>query len=528
MKIWPLAIYLSVVAFPCSTLLAEDNEGRNDSTPATAESAIEWALPFLSDHFAEATLVDFDQAGDGGIVLERLSEEWFESRTLPPSVVKHLERYLILSDFQDLEPDHLSDVYVLRFKAKPTPEQIELLRRHFYLPYAWAPTVDGLDVFVGHPDRIAILRRREGGEGQLVKIMQSAGPAAVTRTYYNNQTAKQKLRDDIELAKQMDSKKVPWLELKRQLRWMQLSLTLQPQFKVKLRWQAKSNKVAEAVKTGIGERLTQLQEIAKPMDEAPPEAWQPLVHNARVKLIQSGIVSQDKQRIKFDSKLSPELSAKAYRTLNTAFALSDQRAERMATMKKVGMGILLFADRFGESMPRDICDTNGKPLMSWRVFILPVMDGGGKIYEQLRLDEPWDSPHNAPLLKQIDPRMFASNPKTPDGHADTLRVLGKGFGFVHGDPHKMVVFQDVTDGLHYTPMLVEVSPERSVPWAKPADYEWDPQKPTAGLGREGETYFDAVFGDATVRKVSKNESAETLRKLFGRADGKPDELKEPE
>ena len=38
-------------------------------------------------------------------------------------------------------------------------------------------------------------------------------------------------------------------------------------------------------------------------------------------------------------------------------------------------------------------DKDGRPLHSWRVLLLPYLDEE-ELYKQLRLDEPWDSPHN--------------------------------------------------------------------------------------------------------------------------------------
>ena len=52
----------------------------------------------------------------------------------------------------------------------------------------------------------------------------------------------------------------------------------------------------------------------------------------------------------------------------------------------------------GQSFPMGaICDASGKPLLSWRVAILPGLEQGN-LYKQFRLDEPWDSPHNLTLL----------------------------------------------------------------------------------------------------------------------------------
>lgn len=51
----------------------------------------------------------------------------------------------------------------------------------------------------------------------------------------------------------------------------------------------------------------------------------------------------------------------------------------------------------------------GTPLLSWRVLILPYLERKGRaeagFFSQFKLDEPWDGPHNAPLLERM-PEIF--------------------------------------------------------------------------------------------------------------------------
>ncbi len=52
-----------------------------------------------------------------------------------------------------------------------------------------------------------------------------------------------------------------------------------------------------------------------------------------------------------------------------------------------------------------IVDREGKPLLSWRVAVLPQL-GELELCKQFQLDEPWDSPHNLALVAQM-PDVFA-------------------------------------------------------------------------------------------------------------------------
>ena len=50
-------------------------------------------------------------------------------------------------------------------------------------------------------------------------------------------------------------------------------------------------------------------------------------------------------------------------------------------------------------------DPEGKPLLSWRVYVLPHMEQQA-LFNQFHLDEPWDSEHNRKLIDQM-PELFA-------------------------------------------------------------------------------------------------------------------------
>lgn len=190
---------------------------------------------------------------------------------------------------------------------------------------------------------------------------------------------------------------------------------------------------------------------------------------------------------------------------------SDGSDERAKSLRMIGLGMELFRDRNLEQYPRNIVDADGKPLWSWRVQLLPVMELDF-YYRQLRLDEPWDSTHNSRILAQMPPRVFAINPQTPDGHADVQAVIGPGFGFSpDGD-------EPITKAGKDTLMLVEVAPERAVFWAKPNDYVWNPEKPTDGLGAPGASFFLASHGSYGSVRISKQESADVLKKAFSRDD----------
>ena len=78
-------------------------------------------------------------------------------------------------------------------------------------------------------------------------------------------------------------------------------------------------------------------------------------------------------------------------------------AQRQRSLKNLRQ-ILLAIHNYESTnarLPTDVTDTAGKSLLSWRVAILPYMEGGDTLYKQFKLTEPWDSEHNLGLLAKM-------------------------------------------------------------------------------------------------------------------------------
>jgi hypothetical protein len=62
-------------------------------------------------------------------------------------------------------------------------------------------------------------------------------------------------------------------------------------------------------------------------------------------------------------------------------------------LQRIVIAMLRYEREHGTLPPAYTTDAGGKPLHSWRTLLLPYL-GQNELYAQLRLDEPWDSPHN--------------------------------------------------------------------------------------------------------------------------------------
>jgi RNA polymerase sigma factor (sigma-70 family) len=80
-------------------------------------------------------------------------------------------------------------------------------------------------------------------------------------------------------------------------------------------------------------------------------------------------------------------------------ANSAQRGQSMNHLRQIMIAIHNYHDAYNY-LPADIRDKDGKPLLSWRVALLPFIEYDA-LYRQFKLDEPWDSEHNLKLLAHM-------------------------------------------------------------------------------------------------------------------------------
>jgi Protein of unknown function (DUF1559) len=180
-------------------------------------------------------------------------------------------------------------------------------------------------------------------------------------------------------------------------------------------------------------------------------------------------------------------------------------------LKQIGLAMHNFHDTYGH-LPMAILDKNGKPLLSWRVAILPFIEQDN-LYRQIKLDEAWDSDHNKKFLAKM-PNIYKSTRAKAAADETFYRVfVGNGAMF---DKKERVGFNKITDGLSNTIMAIEAG--ESVPWTKPDELEYDP-KNLPELGGILNGNFHALFGDGYVRYFRKGKKAESLRRMIGRDDG---------
>ncbi|QDT67728.1 hypothetical protein MalM25_06300 [Planctomycetes bacterium MalM25] len=226
----------------------------------------------------------------------------------------------------------------------------------------------------------------------------------------------------------------------------------------------------------------------------------------------------------------------AMRVLAPAIAEASElsrRSAKMNDMKQIALALLNYESANGY-LPGPIVSEEGKPLLSWRVAILPYLEQSA-LFREFHLDEPWDSPHNLEWAKAL-PQVYFENSGLPEQQrTDYLRPVYPGSDVAsaagESDPvqkrshgQKYFVrpgdkYRQITDGASNTILLAEVAPEHAISWTKPGDWEVDLKDPMAKLRTDQRKGFVSARYDGSAHYLTFDFSTSGLKKLITKAGG---------
>ena len=210
-----------------------------------------------------------------------------------------------------------------------------------------------------------------------------------------------------------------------------------------------------------------------------------------------------------------------------------RRAQCTNHLKQIGLAMHNYAAVYGEFPPATIgpSDVPRERQFSWMVALLPYLEQSG-VYDELRLDLPWDSPHNAPLLENLEMSVFCC-PSDPQLGYDNEQVktsyvaitgalsapgLRSRRGVIGFD--RSLSFDEITDGASNTLLVGEVLD--GGPWyaggsatARPIDH-WIERKPWSSHPGGG----NFAFADGSIQRIHDTADARFLRCLAVAQDGR--------
>ena len=355
-------------------------------------------------------------------------------------------------------------------------------------------------VAVGTKDALATLKARKPVERPDLMAALDAGANGVAQVAFAPSAEGRKIFEQVSPTLPAELGGGGIQKVTRGLKWS--ALVIGPGPKMPTRW------ITECASPEAAQDLMEIERRARRAvgGELAPGAGKPaatLFDNART--------TQEGTRITTEWELGTNLLA----AVQHPARLPAERARSANNLKQLLIALHNYHDAYGH-FPTDITDKDGKPLLSWRVAILPYVEHDN-LYRQFKPDEPWDSEHNKKLIAQM-PKVFRS-PRQAAGLKDRTTYLAPlGPGLMWDEP-KGLKITAISDGTSNTIALVEADDDRAVEWSKPEDITITPRDPAAGLlGHYGDG-FQAAMADGSVRFINKGIDPKALWALFTRAGG---------
>ena len=152
--------------------------------------------------------------------------------------------------------------------------------------------------------------------------------------------------------------------------------------------------------------------------------------------------------------------------------VAARRVQGINNLKQIALAVLNFESAYGKFPARYNTDDNGKPLLSWRVHVLPFIEEQA-LYQQFKLDEPWNSPHNRKLIAQMPAVYRSANINTEPGKTVYLSFEDENGVMIpptkdgKGSASNGVRIGNIMDGMSKTILVAEAQSESAVIWTKP-------------------------------------------------------------
>jgi hypothetical protein len=299
-------------------------------------------------------------------------------------------------------------------------------------------------------------------------------------------------------------------DLPKQLKTFSLFVALNEGADVNLLLDTTDAKGAETLKAKFDEQYQGLEgQVQMASQNLPPGT------SEEIRTAAQGLAQEVYDSVKSEAKgsqfrLSLRVPAKATDVIAKVAAEQEKLTVPKNNLKQIGIAAHVFHEQhqkfpFPAGPERPEAQRNK---LSWRVHLLPYLDQL-PLYEQFKLEEPWDSPHNKALIEKM-PDVFKVSAETKPGHTQYVAPQGMGY-LVDGDKPRS--FIDMRDGTSNTIMVLTVAPDKAEVWTKPGGFELDPAKAAEVLGGHPAGFL-ALGGDGAVHVIPGSIEPDTLKAVL--------------
>jgi hypothetical protein len=360
------------------------------------------------------------------------------------------------------------------------------------------------------------IKEKPDARPELAPALEAAGGGVVQVLLLPTEDQRRVMEEVVPLNRGLSE--FPAKDLARGVRWGALGIDLSEKPLIRVSVQAKDAGSATRLNLLAQLGLTLLGRVKvaghdRPLSEANEAAFQ------AVRTILSPKLTGDRLIVAIND-------FEALKAITALTALNTERVEGAASSRSAAnmKQILLALHKYASAQkhmafpPQAIRSKDGKPLLSWRVAVLPWLNQN-ELYKQFHLDEPWDSEHNKALIESM-PDVFRS-PQIQvrrRGITTYLVPVGKEVAFT-GEATGRRLPSEFPDGTANTIFLLDVSDEKGVIWTKPDDLQVDLSDPKKGIIGHYPDFFLVALTDGSVRPVRKSVSNATLKAAFTVAGG---------
>ena len=291
--------------------------------------------------------------------------------------------------------------------------------------------------------------------------------------------------------------------------WASLGFTLSPALVPRLTIKSKSEagaKELEATLRQINGRIAELPAVKQSLSDSGKlfARLQPQVDGDR---LVTRLNADESESILQELAAGPIAQAQR----------SALQTQSMNNLKQIGLAMHNYHDRDKKFPPAASRSKDGKPLLSWRVHLLPFL-GQQALYDQFKLDEPWDGPNNRPLATTLPKVYLSPSALELAKEGKTRYVAPTGKKSIFESPQGTPIV-NVLDGTSNTVLVLETIPAKAVVWTKPDDWDFDANDPGKGIVDEQHDGWLSLFADGSVRLLPKKLDKQNFRRLLQMNDG---------